>query len=205
MNGTDTQCNYELDDYMLDVYGLKPEAKRKRIIEDFGTFCGLVLAWEARQQQLNNCHKTSTTKDRSTSTAKQQRRLSSNGVVGPRPRTPQSTTDSESTVGSSRDDRHSSSRSPDSVVDENIDYSSDDESWNLVTCFCEKPFAGRPMIECNQCSTWIHLACERIREDHVPSVFVCAKCRGSPIPVRRRGRKQRRARDTQETEQTAST
>ena len=84
-------------------------------------------------QQLNNCHKTSTTKDRSTSTAKQQRRLSSNGVVGPRPRTPQSTTDSESTVGSSRDDRHSSSRSPDSVVDENIDYSS---GWFMFVSHC---------------------------------------------------------------------
>jgi hypothetical protein len=50
MNETETQCIDELDDYMLDLYGLKPEAKRKRIIEDFGTFCSLVLAWEARQQ-----------------------------------------------------------------------------------------------------------------------------------------------------------
>jgi hypothetical protein len=84
-----------------------------------------------------------------------------------------------------------------------IDCVLDDESWNLVTCFCEKPFAGKPMIECNQCSTWIHLACERIREDHVPAVFVCAKCRGSPIPVRRR--KQRRTGDMRDREQSTNT
>ena len=25
----------------------------------------------------------------------------------------------------------------------------DDEGWDMVTCFCGKPFAGRPMIECS--------------------------------------------------------
>ena len=25
----------------------------------------------------------------------------------------------------------------------------DDEGWDMITCFCGKPFAGRPMIECS--------------------------------------------------------
>ena len=53
----------------------------------------------------------------------------------------------------------------------------DDESWNLVTCFCGRPFAGRPMIECSQCLTWIHLFCAKIRKDNVPEVFVCQLCK----------------------------
>ena len=52
----------------------------------------------------------------------------------------------------------------------------DDESWNLVTCFCRRPFAGRPMIECSKCETWIHLFCAKIRKDHVPDVYVCPSC-----------------------------
>ena len=30
----------------------------------------------------------------------------------------------------------------------------DDESWNLITCFCGHPFTGHPMIECSQCLTF---------------------------------------------------
>ncbi len=28
------------------------------------------------------------------------------------------------------------------------------DSFNSVTCYCGKPFAGRPMIECSGCLTW---------------------------------------------------
>lgn len=55
--------------------------------------------------------------------------------------------------------------------------SSDDDSWDLVTCFCMKPFAGRAMIECNKCNTWIHLSCAKIRKSHVPETYVCQRCR----------------------------
>ena len=53
-----------------------------------------------------------------------------------------------------------------------------DDSWDLITCFCRKPFAGRPMIECSHCGTWIHLSCARIRRSNVPDVFKCHRCRG---------------------------
>lgn len=64
------------------------------------------------------------------------------------------------------------------VMDEDIMVESGDDSWDLITCFCRKPFAGRPMIECSHCGTWIHLSCARIRKSNVPDVFICHKCRG---------------------------
>eukprot|EP00061_Rhincodon_typus_P017401 g46086.t1 len=60
--------------------------------------------------------------------------------------------------------------------DEDIMVDSDDDSWDLVTCYCMKPFAGRPMIECNECGTWIHLSCAKIRKSNVPEVYVCQRC-----------------------------
>ncbi|KAL3290136.1 hypothetical protein HHI36_023501 [Cryptolaemus montrouzieri] len=53
----------------------------------------------------------------------------------------------------------------------------DSDSFNLVTCFCGKPFAGRPMIECLECLTWIHLSCARIKKNNIPEVFLCAMCK----------------------------
>nr|XP_056721322.1 PHD finger protein 13 [Euleptes europaea] len=75
-----------------------------------------------------------------------------------------------------------------SADDEDIMVDSDDDSWDLVTCFCMKPFAGRPMIECNECHTWIHLSCAKIRKSNVPEVYVCQKCRDSKFDIRRSNR-----------------
>lgn len=60
-----------------------------------------------------------------------------------------------------------------------------DDSWDLITCYCGKPFAGRPMIECNQCGIWVHLSCAKIKKSNVPDIFYCHKCRD----VRRSGHK----------------
>ncbi|OCT91044.1 hypothetical protein XELAEV_180196642mg, partial [Xenopus laevis] len=79
---------------------------------------------------------------------------------------------------SSRDGGGSSSDTDTQVMDEDIMVESGDDSWDLVTCYCEKPFAGRPMIECNICCTWVHLSCAKIRKSNVPDVYYCQKCRG---------------------------
>ncbi|OCT91042.1 PHD finger protein 23A [Xenopus laevis] len=79
---------------------------------------------------------------------------------------------------SSRDGGGSSSDADTQVMDEDIMVESGDDSWDLVTCYCEKPFAGRPMIECNICCTWVHLSCAKIRKSNVPDVYYCQKCRG---------------------------
>ncbi|KAI1890682.1 hypothetical protein AGOR_G00156160 [Albula goreensis] len=72
--------------------------------------------------------------------------------------------------------------------DEDIMVDSDDDSWDLVTCFCMKPFAGRAMIECNKCNTWIHLSCAKIRKSNVPETYVCQSCRDSKYDIRRSSR-----------------
>uniref|UniRef100_A0A3P8V3B6 PHD finger protein 13 n=1 Tax=Cynoglossus semilaevis TaxID=244447 RepID=A0A3P8V3B6_CYNSE len=76
--------------------------------------------------------------------------------------------------------------------DEDIMVDSDDDSWDLVTCFCMKPFAGRAMIECNKCNTWIHLSCAKIRKSHVPETYVCQSCRDTHgVPDARRSHRSR--------------
>uniref|UniRef100_UPI00398E95F0 PHD finger protein 13-like isoform X2 n=1 Tax=Pristiophorus japonicus TaxID=55135 RepID=UPI00398E95F0 len=76
---------------------------------------------------------------------------------------------------------------PDTTPMENLKIE-DDDSWDLITCFCMKPFAGRPMIECNECGTWIHLSCAKIRKSNVPEVFICQKCKDSKQDIRRSNR-----------------
>ncbi|XP_030043530.1 PHD finger protein 23 [Microcaecilia unicolor] len=82
----------------------------------------------------------------------------------------------------SQDGDGSSSEGEMRVMDEDIMVESGDDSWDLITCYCEKPFAGRPMIECNQCSTWIHLSCAKIKKTHVPDIFFCQKCKEAGRP-----------------------
>uniref|UniRef100_A0A3Q3WMT2 PHD finger protein 13 n=1 Tax=Mola mola TaxID=94237 RepID=A0A3Q3WMT2_MOLML len=86
---------------------------------------------------------------------------------------------------SMREAEMSSSEGETWIADEDIMVESGDDSWDLITCYCGKPFAGRPMIECNQCSIWVHLSCAKIKKSNVPDIFYCHKCRD----VRRSGHK----------------
>ncbi|XP_061565627.1 PHD finger protein 23B [Cololabis saira] len=76
-----------------------------------------------------------------------------------------------------RETEMSSSEGETWIADEDIMVESGDDSWDLITCYCGKPFAGRPMIECNQCSIWVHLSCAKIKKSNVPDIFYCHKCR----------------------------
>ncbi|XP_043932641.1 PHD finger protein 23 isoform X1 [Protopterus annectens] len=89
----------------------------------------------------------------------------------------------------SQDGDGSSSEGEMRVMDEDIMVESGDDSWDLITCYCQKPFAGRPMIECNQCGTWIHLSCAKIKKNNVPDIFYCQKCRDSRQEARKSGQK----------------
>lgn len=86
---------------------------------------------------------------------------------------------------STREAEMSSSEGETWIADEDIMVESGDDSWDLITCYCGKPFAGRPMIECNQCSIWVHLSCAKIKKSNVPDIFYCHKCRD----LRRSGHK----------------
>ena len=72
---------------------------------------------------------------------------------------------------------HSRKQSSESNSSSCEQYSSDDESWNSITCYCGRPFAGRPMIECSECLTWIHLYCAKIKKNKVPETFTCSMCK----------------------------
>ncbi|XP_077356005.1 PHD finger protein 23B [Festucalex cinctus] len=74
------------------------------------------------------------------------------------------------------DTEMSSSEGETWIADEDIMVESGDDSWDLITCYCGKPFAGRPMIECNQCGIWVHLSCVKIKKSNVPDIFYCHKC-----------------------------
>lgn len=56
------------------------------------------------------------------------------------------------------------------------------ESYNYVSCFCGKPYAKRPMIECSRCLTWLHLTCVKVKKNNIPEVFYCLTCRTSSNP-----------------------
>ncbi|XP_051516513.1 PHD finger protein 23B [Myxocyprinus asiaticus] len=79
----------------------------------------------------------------------------------------------------SREAEMSSSEGETWIADEDIMVESGDDSWDLITCYCGKPFAGRPMIECSQCNVWVHLSCAKIKKSNVPDIFNCHKCRDS--------------------------
>ncbi|XP_049617793.1 PHD finger protein 23B [Syngnathus scovelli] len=92
---------------------------------------------------------------------------------GPSPQAAQDKTPPHEGVG---DAEMSSSEGETWIADEDIMVESGDDSWDLITCYCGKPFAGRPMIECNQCAIWVHLSCVKIKKSNVPDIFYCHKC-----------------------------
>lgn len=138
--------------------------RRRRTAEDFLTFCKMVLDYEnyedVKEQDI--------------------RRRNSCSPLG------STGSSNESWVPSKEDDSYfrekNSSEENDyaetvgnAAVGGDVEYA--DEGWDTVTCFCGKPFAGRPMIECSGCYTWIHIKCGRLKRTHIPDIWYCAKCR----------------------------
>ncbi|XP_044742073.1 rho GTPase-activating protein gacZ-like [Chrysoperla carnea] len=126
-----------------------PALKRPRTREDFYLFCTYVLEHENYNRQEEPRQSTSP--------------MDSAGLV------------SDSNLSSGQED---SNKPTDEDTGQYSNYV-DSESYDLVTCYCNKPFAGRPMIECSNCLTWVHLSCAKIRKKHIPEVFYCAICKSS--------------------------
>lgn len=123
-------------------------SKRPRTADDFLLFCKFILDYE-NYEMLR--HEELRSKVNSP--------IGSTGSESAKSETPSSNSGEERKVSSSDSD------------------SADEDGYNTVTCYCGKPFAGRPMIECSNCLTWIHLSCARIRRTNIPDEFICAKCR----------------------------
>merc|ERR1712025_138176 len=52
-----------------------------------------------------------------------------------------------------------------------------DEEDAEITCYCRKPYGGRPMIECSSCQTWVHLTCAKVKRTAIPDVWFCSLCK----------------------------
>ncbi|XP_071447660.1 PHD finger protein 13-like isoform X1 [Hetaerina americana] len=151
---------------------LATNSKRPRTSEDFYMFCKFILEYEnydmVKQEELRE---------------QSESPISSSGSL----------------VDSLKSESTSGSLSPDTRKGSEVDLAntssqewnwngihfSDEESYDLITCFCLKPFAGRPMIECSKCLTWIHLSCAKIKKTNIPKVFICNKCKCQNHPVGR--------------------
>ncbi|XP_052220898.1 PHD finger protein 13-like isoform X2 [Dreissena polymorpha] len=140
--------------------GMSPP-KKGRTKADFYTFCSWVLTYtqyEQWKQDEIRSRDNTSPMDSASSTAESYT--------------------SESTLSSSSKD--DSSRV--------LDMPDSDESWEVITCFCLKPYAGRPMIECSECNTWIHLSCAKIRKTNIPETFVCNLCKEKQFKSRKSSR-----------------
>ncbi|XP_065198536.1 PHD finger protein 23B-like [Sycon ciliatum] len=140
----------------LVATGVMPKTR----IDNFDTFCNVVLAYESRLQESQHDAQCPV---RSHAQAGE----SSDSEAAASPRTSEQSEDAE-------------------TVDEDIEYPPGHESFENVTCFCGKPFAGRPMIECSSCLIWLHMSCAKVRPSNVPDVWTCQTCK--EINPRKRAR-----------------
>lgn len=60
-----------------------------------------------------------------------------------------------------------------------------------ITCYCRKPYGGRPMIECSSCQTWVHLTCAKVKRSNIPDTWYCKFCtaKSTKGATKSRGRK----------------
>ena len=131
---------------------------RKRTSEDFLNFCNIVLDYENYQDLDRRRHTSSP--------------LGSTGSTEAASSTdsfPINNNNNNKPSSSSKKRRRKSSHSD---ADDHPD-----DNWDQITCYCKKPFAGRPMIECSRCLTWIHIKCSGLKRNaKIPENWFCSKC-----------------------------
>ena len=53
----------------------------------------------------------------------------------------------------------------------------------LEGCKCDRQHAGKQMVRCCQCSSWIHAECIAEKEEYVPGVWSCFQCQLMPSHI----------------------
>ncbi|KAF2265157.1 hypothetical protein CC78DRAFT_579563 [Lojkania enalia] len=60
-------------------------------------------------------------------------------------------------------------------------------SSESTRCVCNAIDDGRPMVQCESCNKWLHMACVGLNVQNLPPVYVCIFCTGQ-TPIARGGR-----------------
>lgn len=138
--------------------------RRRRTTDDFLTFCKMILDYEnyeqIRSQNMRLRHSSSPM-----------------GSTGSSNESWPSSKDEDMTEVYSHHNSTNAKHAKTSDSSEPDDVEEPNESWNEVTCYCGKPFAGRPMVECSKCETWLHLKCAGLRKNNIPDIWYCSKCK----------------------------
>lgn len=184
-----------------------PPRKRKRTSEDFISFCKFILEYEnyesIKQEELREKAASPSDSSADSVDSVKQHVGSDTGRAYSHDTPPSRAPPAAVAAWCCRPEPHGNAREEeDEVPLGRRGGLSDEDSHDLITCFCLKPFAGRPMIECSECLTWIHLSCAKIRRNNIPDEFTCQRCReakhttrrsqrirgsgGTPTPQRRR-------------------
>lgn len=60
-------------------------------------------------------------------------------------------------------------------------------SSDSTRCVCNGGDDGRPMVQCESCTKWLHMTCVGLNANNLPPVYVCIFCTGQ-TPIARGGR-----------------
>jgi len=136
-----------------------PPPKRGRSSEDFLMFCKMILDYENYDESSSDALRYRHTSSPMGSTVSMGS-LGSNG---------ESSLSSFTEESSPPGVRHTDMSDEDTVTDEGEE--------EEITCYCKKPYGGRPMIECSSCQTWVHLTCAKVKRTAIPDVWFCSLCK----------------------------
>jgi len=148
--------------YPLLVSEEPPPPRRGRSSEDFLMFCKMILDYENYDDSSSSDDiRLRHTSSPMGSTASVSSSLSSY------------TDDNTDTAVPGANTGHINTSDEDTVTDDLEDVDDSEE----ITCYCRKPYGGRPMIECTSCQTWVHLTCARVKRTQIPDIWYCALCK----------------------------
>lgn len=153
-----------------------PPPKRGRSSEDFLMFCKMILDYENYDDNSSDAMRYRHTSSPMGSTA-------SMGSLG---------SNGESSLSSFTEDPET--QSPSAAIDPDMsdeDIVTDEGEDEEITCYCKKPYGGRPMIECSSCQTWVHLTCAKVKRTAIPDVWYCSLCKTKSTKLGQAGAKSR--------------